>query len=58
MKLHTVKEVAALLGVHPESVRRMIRSGRLKASRPGNFRISEKEIQRLLGGNDVSKSDK
>ncbi len=33
--LYTVRDVAGLLGVHPETVRRLIHDGRLEAVRVG-----------------------
>jgi excisionase family DNA binding protein len=49
---YTVPETAELLGVHPETVRRNIRSGRIKAFKVGGgagpWRITAKEIERLI----------
>lgn len=46
----TVKEVSAVLKLHPETVRRWIKSGRLKAvsmgSDKGGWRIPASEIER------------
>jgi excisionase family DNA binding protein len=51
-RLLTVNEVAALLRVDPETVRRMLRSGRLRGSRPVSPRagwiIPESEVQRVF----------
>lgn len=51
-KLYRVKEVALLLNVSQETVRRMIRKGQIKAVRlpTGTIRIPESEVIRLLGG--------
>jgi excisionase family DNA binding protein len=51
-KLLTVHEVAARLRIHPESVRRMLRDGRLRGSIPmsarAGWRIPESEVTRLI----------
>ena len=46
----TTAQAAERLGVHPETLRRMIRDGRLKAIHLGNgpkakIRVDEKELQ-------------
>jgi len=50
--LLTVKEVAKKLNVHPGTVRQMIYSGRLKASKTagknGYYRISPKNLAELV----------
>lgn len=48
----TVKEAAAFAHVHPETIRRWIRSGVLKASRPGGrvLLIARAELDRVLAG--------
>ena len=55
-ELLTVDEVARRLKLHPETVRRWIRAGRLKAISLGSdragLRIRASEIQRLLDGGD------
>ena len=49
----TVEEAAARLRTTPETVRRWLRSGKLRGVRPGGtklgWRIPEAEIARLLG---------
>lgn len=46
--LLSVRQVAYILKVHPLSVRRYIKSGRLKAVRAaGNVRIKESELQQF-----------
>lgn len=49
--LHTTKEAAALLAVHPVTIRRWIEAGQIKAVTlpSGHFRIPQAEIDRLLG---------
>ena len=46
----TAKEVADLLGVHPETVRRYIRLGQLPANRlpSGHVRIRRQDALKLL----------
>ncbi len=50
-------EIAELLGVHPESVRRWIRAGKLKAAKAGRYLlISRAELQtfwKKMGGGDL-----
>jgi excisionase family DNA binding protein len=49
--LLTVREVAARLRLHPETVRRWLRDGRLRGARikgSGGYRVLESEVQRLL----------
>jgi len=45
-----VREVSKKLGVHPQTVYRRIRQGKLRVARIGRtIRISEEEIKRLGG---------
>lgn len=47
--LYSVREVASRLGVHPETVRRLIHDGRLEAVRVGRvLRIHGDELDRFL----------
>ncbi|MGN0707476.1 MAG: helix-turn-helix domain-containing protein [Faecalibacterium sp.] len=51
MKTYTVKELSQLLGTNPETVRRWIRSGKLKAvqvSKKGGNCVSETDFQNFL----------
>jgi excisionase family DNA binding protein len=46
---YSVREVADRLGVHPETVRRLIHAGRLEADREGRtLRVAEASVQALL----------
>jgi excisionase family DNA binding protein len=51
-RLLTVREVADRIRSSPESVRRWIRAGKLRAIRPGGtrlgFRVSEEDLNRFL----------
>ena len=52
IKFLTVEEFAERIKMHPNSVRRAIRQGKIYASRPsmgkyGPFRISESELERI-----------
>ena len=52
MNFLTVEEFAKRIKMHPESVRRCIKEGKIFASRPGMgkrspYRISESELERL-----------
>jgi excisionase family DNA binding protein len=45
----TLKEVAARLRVHPETVRRLVRKGDLRAGRIGNgYRVLERDLREYL----------
>jgi excisionase family DNA binding protein len=47
--LYSVRQVADQLGVHPETVRRLIHDGRLQAVRIGRvLRIDGSELDRFL----------
>ena len=49
--LYTVEEIAALLNVHPETVRKWIKSGELKAIRlggPAGYRIAQSAYDQFL----------
>jgi excisionase family DNA binding protein len=49
--LYTVEEVAARLGVHPDTVRRWIKSGELRAINLGGragYRITEQAYKQFL----------
>jgi excisionase family DNA binding protein len=46
---YSVREVADRLGVHPETVRRLIHAGRLEAEREGRvLRVAAGSVQALL----------
>lgn len=53
MKFYTVKEVAEMLSVHPETIRRHLLSGKLKGYKVGkDWRVEETAIREFLtGGN-------
>ncbi len=50
-KLYRIKEVAELLGVHPKTVQRWAREGKIRVvyTVGGRRRIPESELKRLLG---------
>lgn len=51
LKLLRIKEAAEMLGVHPETLRRWDRTGKLKAiiiSKRGDRRYRIEEIEKLL----------
>jgi len=50
-KLLTIKEVAKILRVSERSVNRYIESGRLRASKIGQWRIKESDLERFLDRN-------
>jgi excisionase family DNA binding protein len=48
-ELVSVREVARRLGVHPETIRRLIHDGRLEAIRIGRvLRVESSELERFL----------
>lgn len=50
-KLLTIKEVAKYLRVSERSVNRYIEAGRLRASKIGQWRISQKDLEDFLNKN-------
>lgn len=46
----TAKQIAEALNVHPVTVRRWIKEGRLKAIRPGsrNYRVAKSDFEAFL----------
>lgn len=53
-KQYTVKEVAAVLGVHPNTIKNMIHDGRMRAFKTkghaGHYRISQEALEEYLVG--------
>lgn len=50
--VYTVKEVADLLKLNPETIKRMIRRGDLKGKKIANsWRVPREEVERLLNEN-------
>jgi excisionase family DNA binding protein len=58
MKLYTVKEIAKLFGVKESSVRRWIHNGKLQATKLGNLRISEEELNKFVRPLDKNVGEK
>ena len=54
-KLFTIKEVAKYLRVSERSVLRYIEAGRLRASRIGQWRIKESDLEKFLKENSNTK---
>ena len=50
-KLYTVKQASEILGVHPETIQKWDREGKIRVVRTpgGRRRIPESEIKRILG---------
>jgi excisionase family DNA binding protein len=45
----SLKEVASILGVHPETIRRAVKAGKLKAAKIGkDYRIAKPELERYF----------
>ncbi|MBN1355511.1 helix-turn-helix domain-containing protein [bacterium] len=66
MKTYTVKDVQEITGFGPEKIRRALRSGELKAAKPGGqYRISEHDLNEWyirngggsLFGNDARETE-
>jgi len=57
-KLLTIKEVAKILRVSERSVNRYIESGRLRASRIGQWRIKQSDLEGFLKENSNEKIKK
>ena len=57
-RLYTVQEVAGRLKTTPETVRRWLRSGRLRGIRLGGtklgYRIAETDLQRFLDRGELA----
>ena len=47
-RFYTPKEIAELLGVHLQTVRKWYQTGELDCYRVGRVRISESQLQRFL----------
>ncbi len=51
-KLYTLKEVAAGVGVHYQTVKAWVADGKLNANKVGkSYRVTEEELNRLISGN-------
>lgn len=48
--MYKIKQVAEIFNCHENTIRNMIKDGRIKASKfGGEYRISEEEVKRLKG---------
>ena len=58
-KLYTVKQASEILGVHPKTIQKWDREGKIKVVRTpgGRRRIPESEIKRLLGEKEKTIKD-
>ena len=59
-KVYSVEDVSNILGVHPETVRRAIRNGRLQAFRVagakrGALKITQEELDRFMASGTCTK---
>lgn len=50
MKLYTIKETSSVLRLSPQTVRKLIKSGQLKAIRVGwrGWRVKEEDLEKYL----------
>jgi len=54
MKIYNLKEVVKILGLNIQTIRLMIKDGRIKASKVGtHYMITEEAIQDFLKANEV-----
>lgn len=56
-KFYTPQEVAELLGVHLQTVRKWYRTGELECYKVGRVRISESQLEAFLQRRQQSSSD-
>jgi len=54
-KLLTLKETAKILRVSERTIMRYLKSGKLKASKVGRWRIKESDLEKFLKGNSNEK---
>ena len=54
--LHTIPETASMLGTSPKLVRKLVKSGELKATMLGKLKVTDEEIKNYLhkGDNNMS----
>lgn len=54
--LHTIPETASMLGTSPKLVRKLVKSGELKATMLGKLKVADEEIKNYLhkGDNNMS----
>lgn len=54
MVFYSVEKVAEMLDVHPQTIRRWIKSGKLKATKPGqSYKIRKEDLEELLKDKSV-----
>ncbi len=57
----TVDEEATRLSVHPETIRRWLKAGRIRGAKPGGhklgWRIAPGEVERVLRGEPATTED-
>ena len=58
-KLYTIKQVAEIFSVHPNTVRRWVRESKINTTKleVGTERISETEVKRFAGLESVGESN-
>ena len=57
-KLFTLKETAKILRVSERTIMRYLKSGKLKASKVGQWRIKESDLEKFLKQNSNVKKKK
>ncbi len=51
IKCYELQEVADILGVHYQTIRNLIKNGKIKATRIGrNYMITEQNLQKYING--------
>ena len=52
MKLYSADQIASMVGMHPRTIRRYIREGKLKATKVGGeWRVEERDAEAFVRGN-------
>ena len=53
MKVYTVKEISAILKLSPQTIRKYIKKGKIKAiDKPGQMLVTEVNLKKFLNGGD------
>ena len=59
MKLYNLKEVENLLNLNIQTIRKLIKEGKLKASKVGtHYMVTDEAIKEFLKANEVQPSNK
>jgi len=54
MVFYSVEKVAEMLDLHPQTIRRWIKEGKLKATKPGqSYKIRKEDLEELLKNKEI-----